>query len=285
MIEVVSPGFYTSVQDMGRFGYADKGVPCSGVMDGYSAQLANHIIGNSKNDAVLEITLGKCILKFEKQTIICISGSDLSAKLNDVPVEMNKTIQVEKNDVLSFGKTVFGVRSYLAVRGGIQTSKVLKSRSFYRNITEQFRIQKNESLPIVNLQKGKSVKYASVKFDKDHFTDNNLIAYPGPEFNLLNFDQKNQLKSLRFTISKDNSRMGYRLNELIYNELPSLLTSAVMPGTVQLTPSGKLIVLMRDCQVTGGYPRVLQLSEKAINRLAQKSTGDRFRFNIEPLMP
>jgi allophanate hydrolase subunit 2 len=74
--------------------------------------------------------------------------------------------------------------------------------------------------------------------------------------------------------------MGYQLKEPIKNRLPQLLTSAVLPGTVQLTPSGKLIVLMRDCQVTGGYPRILQLSRKAINGLAQKSTGDTLQFTF-----
>jgi allophanate hydrolase subunit 2 len=68
------------------------------------------------------------------------------------------------------------------------------------------------------------------------------------------------------------------LNETIPNTLPSILTSAVLPGTVQLTPSGKLIILMRDCQVTGGYPRVLQVSEESINRLSQKITGDKIQF-------
>ena len=74
--------------------------------------------------------------------------------------------------------------------------------------------------------------------------------------------------------------MGYRLEELVVNELSPILTSGVMPGTIQLTPSGKMIVLMRDCQVTGGYPRVLQLTDSAIDKLAQKSTGDSFRLKI-----
>ena len=74
--------------------------------------------------------------------------------------------------------------------------------------------------------------------------------------------------------------MGYQLEEQIENSFFSMLTSSVLPGTVQLTPSGKLIILMRDCQVTGGYPRILQLSEASINSLAQKSSGDRFQFKI-----
>ena len=75
--------------------------------------------------------------------------------------------------------------------------------------------------------------------------------------------------------------MGYKLNEVLENNISSILTSAVLPGTVQLTPSGKLIVLMRDCPVTGGYPRILQISEKGINKLSQKSTGNRFKFVLK----
>ena len=79
----------------------------------------------------------------------------------------------------------------------------------------------------------------------------------------------------QFTISNDNNRVGYRLKEVFKNQLKPILTSGVLPGTVQLTPSGELIILMRDCQVTGGYPRVLQLTEEAINILAQKRSSQR----------
>ncbi len=98
---------------------------------------------------------------------------------------------------------------------------------------------------------------------------------------MLSAKQKGVFNSTEFAISTNNSRMGYQLNELLENDFSSMLTSAVLPGTVQLTPSGKLIVLMRDCQVTGGYPRVLQLTEKSINSLAQKTTGDSFRFVLK----
>ena len=115
------------------------------------------------------------------------------------------------------------------------------------------------------------------------FKSTTIEVYTGPEYNLLNALPKEQFSKTLFTISKENSRMGYRLQEHIENDLGSLLTSAVLPGTVQLTPSGKLIILMRDCQITGGYPRILQLTESSINNLAQKTTGDTFTFKIVPL--
>ena len=83
-----------------------------------------------------------------------------------------------------------------------------------------------------------------------------------------------------FTISEDNNRVGYRLHETIENNLKPILTSAVLPGTVQLTPSGTLIVLMRDAQVTGGYPRVLQLTSFSIDILAQRVSGGEIQFEI-----
>ena len=83
-----------------------------------------------------------------------------------------------------------------------------------------------------------------------------------------------------FTILEDNNRVGYRLHETIENNLKPILTSAVLPGTVQLTPSGTLIVLMRDAQVTGGYPRVLQLNSFSIDILAQRLSGEEIQFEV-----
>lgn len=88
------------------------------------------------------------------------------------------------------------------------------------------------------------------------------------------------LTSTEFSISNFNNRMGYQLNEILANDSISMLTSSVLQGTVQLTPSGKLIILMRDCQVTGGYPRILQIKDESLNTLAQKSTGDYIKFAL-----
>ncbi len=284
MIKVLSAGFYTSIQDLGRFGFGDIGVPVSGAMDLYSAKLANHILGNKDTDAILEITLGKCKLLFDKQLVICITGADLSPKLNDKNIALNSVVEVNKDDVLTFDKPIYGVRSYLAVKGGFQTEIILNSRSSFKGITNKNILKKNDILPIKTTNSEMIKSFSSVKINKQHFIIASIKAYPGPEYKLLDEKQRTKLNKTLFTISKDNSRMGYRLEELIENTLNSMLTSAVLPGTVQLTPSGKLIVLMRDCQVTGGYPRILQLTDDAINKLAQKTTNDTFRFKIIPLL-
>lgn len=280
MIKVLKAGFYSSIQDKGRVGFTSIGVPVSGVMDTYSANIANSILNNSLEDAVLEITFGGTELEFLTTTFICVSGGDFSSKINGKLISNNSRIKVLKNDVLSFGKINFGVRSYLAVKGGFLTNQFLKSRSFYKNITESIVVKKNDLLPITAIKEDFESTNTSLKVLKSHFDSRVIECFKGPEFDLLNKQQQHLLNS-DFTISNDNNRMGYRLNEIIKNSLPSILTSAVLPGTVQLTPSGKLIVLMRDCQVTGGYPRVLQLTENAINKLAQKTTNDGFKFHLK----
>ncbi|MGB5364217.1 MAG: biotin-dependent carboxyltransferase family protein [Aureibaculum sp.] len=283
MIKVLSPGFYTSIQDLGRFGYGEFGVPVSGAMDQFTAKLANQLLGNNTKEALLEITLGNCKLLFEKQLYICISGADFLPKINGATVILNKVLTVEKDDILTFDRPVFGARCYLAISGGFQTEMVLKSRSYYKGITNVERVQKNDMLPIFEKSRPNPRSLSVVKVNAEHFTTNIIKVYEGPEYNYLNDEQQKRLVNTTFTISKENNRMGYRLNELIVNDLGAIITSSVLPGTVQLTPSGELIVLMRDCQVTGGYPRILQLTENAINILAQKSTGDSFNFRIQPL--
>ncbi|MFD2568754.1 5-oxoprolinase subunit C family protein [Pseudotenacibaculum haliotis] len=275
MIKVLHPGIYTSVQDQGRIGMAKKGIPQSGFMDAFSAELGNILLKNRKKEAVLEITYGLGKFEFTSDTFICLTGGNFSPKINTFPVEMNTVHEVKKGDFLSFGRRVYGARVYLAVQGGIQTDVVLKSRSFFPGITQQ-RLIKGEELKILK-QNFYEAGYSRVKVYYEHFESPELECYPGPEYDQLNDKQKQQLQQA-FTISEDNNRVGYRLNELIKNDLKPILTSAVLPGTVQLTPSGKLIVLMRDAQVTGGYPRVLQLSDYAVSKLSQKVAGDIVHF-------
>jgi biotin-dependent carboxylase-like uncharacterized protein len=278
MIKVLKPGFFTAIQDKGRFGFAAIGVPVSGVMDGYSADIANSILNNSLDAAVLEIIFGSCEFQFLCPTFICVSGGDFSPKINQKSIKLNKKISVSKHDVLSFGKINYGVHSYLAVSGGIQSEEKLKSKSFYKGITKDTVLKKGMILPILDDIEEGTISTASIKIDALHFNATKIKCSKGPEFGPLSEYQQKLLFENTFSISKDISRMGYRLNEEIVNDLPTLLTSSVLPGTVQLTPSGTLIILMKDCQVTGGYPRILQLSEKAIHSLSQKTTNQIFNF-------
>lgn len=278
MLKVLDPGFFTTVQDNGRFGFRNKGVPVAGAMDDISAERANSLLENEPSAALLEITMTGPVLQFEKQSYICLSGAVLSATLNEEPIFNYQIIQVNEGDVLSFGKLERGLRLYLGIKGGFKTEKVLGSRSFFHPITEKHCLAEHDQAPydeVVDFDP----KISEAKFD-DHLIHEVLEIQKGPEFELLSGDDLGRLLSKPFTVAKENNRMAYQLNEKISTHSFNMLTSATLPGTVQLTPSGKLILLMKDGQTTGGYPRILQLTQKSIAVLAQKRFGDQVRFRL-----
>jgi allophanate hydrolase subunit 2 len=127
--------------------------------------------------------------------------------------------------------------------------------------------------------------HASVRIETDHFKKREIAVQRGPEFEMLSPRQCQFIFENDFQVSAKNSRMGYQLDGTKINIENSfnMLTAVTIPGTVQLTPAGNPIVLMRDCQTTGGYPRILQLTEEGINRLAQKKTNDLIRFQLQDI--
>lgn len=280
MIKVLKSGFYDTIQDLGRYEQQDYGVPVSGAMDNYASRLANQILGNDKHDAVLEITMSGPKLQFQCETSICIVGAKMHPMLNSSPIKHNSLIVIKKGDVLSFSKLTEGFRCYLAVVSGFQTQSTLSSRSMYKGITASYRVQKGDVLSIYESNTIKTSKNALIKVNSSRYTSESIEVFKGPEFEGLSEEQKEILFSKPFTIAKENSRMAYQLEETLEHNLKPIITSFVLPGTVQITPSGKLIILMRDCQVTGGYPRILQLSNASINKIAQKNTGNGLFFRL-----
>ncbi|WP_034922917.1 biotin-dependent carboxyltransferase family protein [Gillisia sp. CAL575] len=279
-IEVLHPGLYSSIQDLGRFNFRKFGVPLSGAMDSYSAKIANLILGNSIDKPVLEITQLGPKLKFLEASFISICGAQLSPKINDRVVLNNKLLQINKNDVLSFGKRNLGCRGYIGIEGGFISEKNMESYSWYRYITNFETLQKGMRLEYFSTKRQSFSINASAKIDSGYLEDLSIEVYEGPELNLLSLSQQKKILSMRFKVDNNNNRMAIQLQEPLVNSLKPIITGPVLPGTVQLTPSGKLIVLMRDCQTTGGYPRVLQLSEEGINTMAQKVIGDEVSFAL-----
>ncbi|MGS2725990.1 5-oxoprolinase subunit C family protein [Psychroserpens sp. BH13MA-6] len=278
MVEVLKTGLLDTVQDLGRLGYAEYGVPISGVMDRYSAAVANGILGNSLNAAVIEIIATGPKLQFEIDTQLCISGANISPKINDLPIANNQCVFITKGEILSFGKLLYGCRAYIAIAGGFLTPSVLGSRSMYQTITKSSQLSKGAKIKIAEAQKKQPPNYATVAVNDLHFNSEILEVYKGPEFELLNQIQQEWLFRTTFTLSNKSNRMAYQIEETLSNDLQDIITSLVLPGTIQLTPSGQMIILMRDCQTTGGYPRILQLEEASINRLSQKIFGSKIRL-------
>ncbi|MEM1336141.1 MAG: biotin-dependent carboxyltransferase family protein [Bacteroidota bacterium] len=276
MLKVVTPGFYTTIQDLGRWQWRHKGVPVSGTMDDIARHHVNTLLENPVSAAVLEITMTGPKVVFETENFFCLTGADLSPTLNDAPIQNYQVYKVKVGDVLSFGRLRQGFRSYLGIKGGFQAPMVLESVSQYFPITPQKKIIEGEEIHY-NPIKEFEPKISQIKTE-DYLEEKEIAVTYGPEIAILTAEQKQMIFEMEFTVSKENNRMAYQLQEKIGEHAYSMLTSAVLPGTVQMTPAGQLIVLMKDGQTTGGYPRILQLSDKAIAILAQKKSGDTIRF-------
>ncbi len=278
MLKFLKSGFFTSIQDGGRYGYLNKGVPVSGFMDSFSATKMNRLLENEPDAALIEITMTGPTIQFEAPTYICLGGAEISVTLNNNPIQHFKIYKIEKGDLLSYGKLKKGLRNFLAIKGGIRTTPVLGSRSQYYPVTNKNCLKDRSEIPydpVIDFEP----KISEIKVDS-FLDETKLKVSKGPEFNMLNDRQLEVLFFKNFKVAKENNRMAYQLAETIGGHKTSMLTSATLPGTVQLTPSGRLIILMKDGQTTGGYPRVLQLSDKAISVLAQKKFGDTVSFKL-----
>ena len=278
MIKVLKEGLFTTIQDIGRFGYKNIGVPVSGSMDQTSAKLANLLLGNDESSAVLEMTLVGPTLEFMNDTYISITGADMDPSLNKQKVLQNKPLFVNKGDILYLSHSSNGMRSYLGIKGGFNSEKKLGSKSFYRGITKREKLIKNDKIKFAKVTSSPMKINKSINDFKIN-RKNKINVFKGPEFDLLDSNSKDIIFNTDFTIGINN-RMGYNLVEPIENSISSIISSPVMPGTVQLTPSGRLIILCRDCQTSGGYPRVLQLDKSSMDSLSQKTIGETIKLKL-----
>ena len=275
MIKVISKGLYTTIQDKGRFGYRNIGVPSSGYMDSESAEAANLIINNPKDNPLIEATLIGPTLEFKKSAVICITGGEFSPTLNDIKISSYSAIEVNKGDILKINNSSIGSRCYISIQGTIISDTILGSKSFYHQITNSNIIEEGDILLFKKNIRTLEQKYTHKKFE----LNKTINVFRGPEFKCLSKESIKTLFNEEFSIGINN-RMAYNLLEKIQDGVNSIISSGVIPGTVQLTPSGNIIILHRDSQTTGGYPRILQLNEKSLNDLAQLRTGDKIRFKL-----
>ena len=279
MLHIRHPGLYTTLQDLGRSGYQSYGVPVGGALDRASAALANQLVGNAAHEPVLEITLQGPKLTITGDAQIALTGADLSPTLNGKPVPRYESIRASRGSELRFGRPASGCRAYLAVRGRWLVQRWLGSVSPPPYQAEQL-------TPDSVLKKGSVVKIEHQGFlpkriypeygRPDYQPLQRVQLLPGPEFE--QFDQGFIVwfVSKGHRVSADSNRMGYRLETqpeaFVWEE--ELISSAVLPGTVQITHSGQAIVLLADAQTTGGYPRLGVVPEHGLGRLAQVRPGE-----------
>ncbi|RZM29057.1 MAG: biotin-dependent carboxyltransferase family protein [Pedobacter sp.] len=285
--KVIKAGMLSTIQDLGRYGYRKSGIIVSGAMDKLALRIGNLLLGNNEEEAGLEITLIGPALLFEEAQSIVLTGADLSPSIDGAPIKMWRPVFIPKGSILTFGKPASGCRAYLSVAGGFKIKPALGSYATYL----QAGIGGWEGRA---LKPGDQIPFKQPYKDKGKFNwTPDLKLYPGlnkqtvsviagPEFDLFTKESTAAFLSQEFSISKENNRMGYRLDGpgIHLAENKEMLSSAVTFGTVQVPQQGKPIVLMADCQTTGGYPRIAQVITADLSILAQKQTGSQIKFEL-----
>lgn len=275
---IIKAGLFTSIQAGSRTGYRAQGIPLSGPMDKYAHSWANRIIGNPEIAAALECTWMGPTTLFHQESTICVFGATVDIVINGHKIPHQNIIHLKGGDQLAFGRIHTGYRFYIAFPDGLETESILGTSS-------SDTISKLGA-PII--QKGEILNFGQNTnsiLDMDTVPSRSLYkeikCYPGPEFDLI---EKTSLANLEFEVLPNSNRMAYQLrcSEQILHQY-EMISAPVLPGTIQLTPSGQWIVLMRDAQTTGGYPRVLQVSSEDINLLSQHRPGTSINLILEGL--
>lgn len=285
-IKCKKPGLLTTIQDLGRHDFQHFGIPVSGAMDPLSLRLANIIVGNPENEAVLEITLVGPVLEFEGEGLIAITGASLSPKINGKSVAMWRTIEVKDNDILSFGAATKGCYSYISIFGGIKVPEVMGSKSTYirgnyggikgRNLKANDYIYIKSSQP-KNSQKNKRLPN---KYIPDIGSKRPIRFIWGPHDDHFTKEAKKTFVQSTFLVTNHSDRMGYRLHgeKLNHKTSADIISDYVAPGAIQVPSNGQPVVLMADCQMSGGYTKIGMVITVDLPFVAQKKFGDSISF-------
>lgn len=286
MLEVIEPGLFTTVQDLGRHGYQEFGVSVGGAMDPYALRLANMLLDNDEGDACLETTLTGPSLVARGTTVVAITGADMSPQVNGIPAPSWGNVLLGPGDVLSFGRLRHGLHAYLAVPGGIDVPAVMGSRSTDikariggvegRQINKGDRLRPRRREIDPGLARRRLPGFAISPYDDD----SPIRVIPGPQDDYFTAESIDTFFRSAYTITDESNRMGYRLDgpTLLHSRGADIVSDATPLGAIQVPSHGKPIVLMADRQTTGGYPKIGVVAGVDIPRLAQLRSGDTVRF-------
>lgn len=316
MISIIKAGIQTSVQDLGRSGYRHMGVCQSGALDSEALKLANSLVGNPINFAGLEIAGGPFEIACQSDMLIALSGADFSAMLlnnklllgNNMSLGANNSAQaiypgwrchVRAGQRLVLKGHAGGGRAYIAFRGGLDIDPVMGSCA--TDIATGFggwqgrSLNNDDQLSIKNPAQLPALKFAQ---HEQHNIDigtrpllpeHTVRALPGNNMHYFSAAEQNRFWQSDWQISSSRNRMACRLKGCTLASQPAtklgqqssaskLYSHAVIPGTVQVPADGQPIVLLADGQTTGGYPKIAQVIQADLWRLAQFSHTAMFRF-------
>ena len=298
MISVRKPGLLTTVQDLGRPGYQQYGIVVGGALDAFSARVANLIVGNDDNAAVLEMAQTGPELFCEQEALVAWCGADFDARIGGQPLPRERAVRVAAGETITFGLARSGLRAWLAFAGGIDVPLVLGSRSTYRragigghegrplaagdNLNLGGRTGWNEKVLAALRSADRRAAAWSVRPDVlgRPPADGIVRAIPGPEWSWFNPDSQRIFFSTRWQATKEADRMGVKLEGpgLVLAKPREMISSCVNTGVVQVPAAGQPIVLLPSRQSVGGYPRLAAVVAADIGRCSQLRPGDRVQF-------
>jgi antagonist of KipI len=287
---VTRAGFLTSVQDPGRTGFRQFGVSTSGALDSFALRVANLLVGNDEGAAGLEITLGGLQLRFEDERIVAWCGGEFDVQIGSRALPAGHVAYLQSGDELKFGRAQFGCRCWLAISGGIDVPVVLGSRSTDLRANfgglEGRTLRDGDVLPLLTQPESSPPATGISSWTAPHDWVSPASRHPNLRFvRGVDWSRFDDVTIQRFTIhefnvSSDSDRMGARLDgpELKRKDETDLISEAVAPGTIQVPPSGKPILLLGDCQTIGGYPKIAHVITVDLGVAAQLRAGDGVRF-------
>lgn len=292
MIEIISPGLLSSIQDLGRPGYRSIGVGLSGAMDSVAMRVANMLVGNDENAPVIEVTLGGMKIRFSEYTRFALGGANCQAELNGRVIPTWWICPARRGDVLKLKIPQQGMRSYLAIAGGgFDVPEIMGSRS--TDLKGLFGGLEGRPLKrgdLLNHEKLQSEKISTANFGvslpraaflhMENEAVTKVRVIPAAERD--HFNEKNQQLFLttEWQVEADSNRIGYRLEgpALEKKSAVELASHGILPGTIQVPPSGKPVIQLNDANTCGGYPKVAAVIQADLHKLAQIRPGQSVRF-------
>lgn len=290
-VEVLKPGMFTTVQDLGRRGYQMQGVPVAGAMDAQALRIGNVLTGSEEGAAALEITMIGPTLKIaEGEACFAVTGADVGVLKNGVPLPCWKTFKASAGDTLGFLPPVSGgARAYLCVSGGFDVPLIMGSRSTYTR--GRFGGVDGRALKAGDILKSapSDLLWAEceglecpVILRPIRDPDALLRVVPGPQEDYFSEEGLKTFYSSEYVISNSADRMGYRMEGAVvaHNERgPDIVSDAICMGSVQVPGHGQPIVMLADRQTTGGYTKIGTVCSADVANLAQRLPGAKVRFS------
>lgn len=286
-ITVIHPGLYTTVQDLGRKSYQAKGMPVSGSMDQYAHRTANLLLGNDQNDPVLELTIMGGTYEFHGDMFIALTGADMSPQINNQSIGLWRAVKVQKGDRLTFGTLKSGCRCYIAASGGINVPKVLGSTSTY--VRGKLGGYDGRPLKANDVLCISAKKVSELDLDGRFIDAADIPSYSqnlelrvvlGPQDDAFTRQGIADFFCAEYTISNEFDRMGYRLEgkSVEHTESADIISDGIVKGAIQIPGHGQPIIMLSDCQTTGGYTKIAHVITSDLWKIAQAKAGDKIKF-------